>query len=181
MPAFQLKRGPFTELPSSLPEGDHYLVTDPQDGPNIFFTGPSGGGRPQGVGVWSGRVTLEPDVDTATLDQQRLNGMTASQPTITTIGQSPASLTYAQVRFESSELPSYSADFSVAAAGSVHLESVANNSLAPENINTAILDSGSASNGDINVSFGVFDMRSPQDSPADGDWTMVATFNIYMA
>lgn len=52
MSEFRLKHGARTDLPSSLPEGDHFLVTS--DGTNAvsppeFFTGPEGGGTPEQV------------------------------------------------------------------------------------------------------------------------------------
>jgi len=55
MAEFILKHGPRSELPSSLPEGDHFIVTsdggNPVSPPELYI-GPDGGGTPVRVGGW---------------------------------------------------------------------------------------------------------------------------------
>ncbi len=45
MAKFQLKRGPLSELPSTLDEGDHYLAIDQT--PPQLYVGPQGGESPE--------------------------------------------------------------------------------------------------------------------------------------
>lgn len=51
MPGFRLKHGDRSDLPASLPEGDHFIVTSENSGADVvsppeLYVGPDGGGTP---------------------------------------------------------------------------------------------------------------------------------------
>lgn len=88
MAEFRLKHGDLSDLPSSLPEGDHYIVT--KDGinpisPPELYIGPEGGGNPELVGAGGGPTVtfLKTVIDGSGLQSAEFLGVNESGASVT--------------------------------------------------------------------------------------------------